>query len=209
MDVTYKPRPISPDASLKTLLDLAVTIPGLLLISPLLGIVALLIKLDSPGPALYRRRVLGLHSREFDALKFRTMYTDWKKVPPSEAVSNQFIVGIKPKCDPRVTRFGRFLRKYSLDELPQLINVLKGEMSLVGPRITTAEELGLYGKSSAVLLSVRPGITGLWQISGRADVSYQRRVQLDMQYVRNRSIWLDVQILLRTLPAVIGGKGAY
>ncbi len=197
------------DMALKTALDLALTIPGLIALAPLLGLIAVLVRLDSPGPALYRRRVLGLHGREFDAYKFRTMRVDWEQTVQDEAVRNQFVVGVKPKNDPRVTRVGRILRKYSLDELPQLVNVLKREMSLVGPRMITREEAAFYDKWQMNLLTVRPGITGLWQVSGRAELTYEDKVRLDMYYIRNYSIWLDLQILVRTASVVLKGRGAY
>jgi lipopolysaccharide/colanic/teichoic acid biosynthesis glycosyltransferase len=194
----------------KTVLDYALTIPGLLALSPLLALIALAVRLDSPGPALYRRRVLGVGGRPFDAFKFRTMYVDGdRRLAAHPELLAELRANHKLKDDPRITRVGRLLRKLSLDELPQLINVLLGQMSLVGPRMIAPPELENYGQWGAALLTVRPGLTGLWQISGRADVSYQRRVQLDMEYIRNRSLWLDVRILLRTLPAVIGRKGAY
>ena len=115
----------------------------------------------------------------------------------------------KLKKDPRITRVGRYLRKFSLDELPQLFNVLRGEMSVVGPRMITLSEIDKYKQWNINLLTVRPGITGLWQVSGRSDISYEERVQLDMYYIRNWTIWLDLQLLLRTIPAVIKGRGAY
>jgi exopolysaccharide biosynthesis polyprenyl glycosylphosphotransferase len=197
------------DVLLKTTLDLAITIPGLIVIAPLLALIALLIKLDSPGPVFYRRRVFGLYGREFDAFKFRTMYADWQQRVDSDEVRKQFVVGVKPKNDPRVTRLGRFLRQYSLDELPQLINVLKRDMSLVGPRMITKEEAAFYEQWKMNLLTIRPGITGLWQVSGRADVTYEEKVRVDMYYIRNYTIWLDLQILFQTIPAVLKGKGAY
>jgi len=198
------------DACLKAALDYALTVPGLLLLSPLLALIALAVRLDSPGPALYRRRVLGVGGRPFDAFKFRTMVVDGdRRLAARPDLLAELRANHKLRDDPRVTRVGRILRKLSLDELPQLINVLLGQMSLVGPRMIAPSELEKYGQWGAALLTVRPGLTGLWQVSGRADVSYERRVQLDMEYIRNRSIWLDVRILLRTLPAVIGGEGAY
>jgi lipopolysaccharide/colanic/teichoic acid biosynthesis glycosyltransferase len=168
-----------------------------------------LIRLDSPGPVLYRRRVLGLQGKPFDAVKFRTMRTNWEQTVDSDEVRNQFVVGAKPRNDPRVTRLGRLLRKYSIDELPQIFNVLRREMSLVGPRMITPEELPFYDKWGMNLLTIRPGITGLWQVSGRADVDYEEKVRLDMYYIRNYTIWLDLQILIRTISVVVKGKGAY
>ncbi|MBM4430775.1 MAG: sugar transferase [Chloroflexi bacterium] len=197
------------DVLLKTTLDLAITLPGLIVISPLLALIAILIKLDSPGPVFHRRRVFGLYGREFDAFKFRTMYADWQQRVDSDEVRNQFVLGVKPKNDPRVTRLGRFLRQYSLDELPQLINVLKRDMSLVGPRMITKEEAAFYEQWKMNLLTIRPGITGLWQVSGRADVTYEEKVRVDMYYIRNYTIWLDLQILFQTIPAVLKREGAY
>ncbi len=197
-------------AILKTALDYALALTGLLVLSPLLLLVALIIKLDSPGPVIYRRRVVGLGGRSFDAFKFRTMVTDADAVLTHDAeLMRQFEGQFKLKDDPRVTRFGRILRRTSLDELPQLFNVLRGEMGLVGPRMITQEELARYGKWGTNLLTVKPGITGLWQVSGRCDLSYDERVSLDMYYIRNYSIWLDLQLLFRTIPAVVRGHGAY
>lgn len=198
------------DIVLKTVLDYAVTVPGLIILSPLWLSIALAIKLDSPGPVVYRRRVLGVGGRPFDAFKFRTMYVDGDAILAAHPeLQAQLRENHKIKDDPRVTRVGRILRKYSLDEFPQLINVLLRQMSLVGPRMISPPELEKYGKWGMNLLTIPPGITGLWQVSGRADVSYEERVQLDMYYIRNYTIWLDLQILLRTIPAVLKGKGAY
>ena len=198
------------DIVLKTALDYGLTVPGLIVVSPLLLLIALLVKLDSPGPIIHRRRVLGVGGRQFDALKFRTMYVDGDEIlaghPEAQAELSR-----NHKCasDPRVTRVGRLLRKTSLDELPQLFNVLLRQMSLVGPRMISPPELERYGKWGMNLLTIPPGVTGMWQISGRADVPYEERVQLDMSYIRNYTIWLDLQILLGTIPAVLKGHGAY
>jgi exopolysaccharide biosynthesis polyprenyl glycosylphosphotransferase len=198
------------DTVLKTALDYAVIMPGLIAVSPLMLLVALVVKLDSPGPVIYRRRVLGVGNRPFDALKFRTMHVNGDEIlqgnPDALAELHN-----NHKCqgDPRVTRVGGFLRKTSLDELPQLVNVLMRQMSLVGPRMISPPELEKYGKWGMNLLTIPPGITGLWQISGRSDLSYEQRVQLDMSYIRNYTLWLDLEILLRTIPAVLRGHGAY
>ncbi len=198
------------EVALKTLLDYAIALPGLILLSPLLAGLALAVKLDSPGPALYRRRVMGKGRRPFDALKFRTMRVDGDEILAARPeLQAELADNHKLKDDPRVTRVGAVLRRWSLDELPQLFNVLAQQMSLVGPRMISPAELEEYGKWDMNLLTVWPGITGLWQISGRSDVGYGERVQLDMHYIRNYTIWLDVQILIRTLPAVLRGKGAY
>ncbi|MGE5223266.1 MAG: sugar transferase [Omnitrophica WOR_2 bacterium] len=198
------------DRLLKFLLDYFLTIPGLFIFSPLFLLIAIAVKLDSPGPVIYRRRVMGVNGRQFDAFKFRTMHRNGdeilKKYPELET---ELAENHKLKEDPRITRVGKFLRKTSLDELPQLLNVIKGDMSLVGPRIITPGEVGKYSKWDINLLTVRPGITGLWQVSGRSDISYEERVRLDMYYIRNWSIWIDLQLLLRTIPAVFSRRGAY
>jgi lipopolysaccharide/colanic/teichoic acid biosynthesis glycosyltransferase len=195
---------------LKLLLDLGLTIPMLILLSPLLLLLAIGIKLDSPGPVIHRRRVMGLNGTHFDAFKFRTMRENGDEILADHPeLLDELNKTHKLKDDPRVTRMGGFLRKFSLDELPQLFNVLRREMSLVGPRMISPPEMKQYKKWGINLLTVRPGITGLWQVSGRSDLSYERRVQLDMHYVRNWSIWLDLWLLFQTLPAVIRGTGAY
>lgn len=195
---------------LKRVLDLLVSSVILLVAWPLMLIIAAAIRLDSPGPVLYRRRVLGIGSQTFAALKFRTMYTDAEeRLVDDPELSREYEENYKLKNDPRVTRVGRFLRRTSLDELPQLFNVLWGQMSLVGPRMITCEEQARYGKWGMNLSTVKPGITGLWQVSGRSDVSYKERVMLDMNYIRNYSIWLDLHLLYRTIPVVLKGHGAY
>jgi len=181
---------------------------GLLLLSPLLAVIALAVKLGSPGPIIYRRRVLGRGGVPFDAFKFRTMYVNGDDLLTSEQWANLQAYH-KLKGDPRVTRVGRFLRKYSLDELPQLFNVLRGQMSLTGPRMITPAEKEKYGKWDMNLLTVKPGMSGLWVVSGRSDIPYEERVRLDMHYIRNYTIWLDLQILMRTFVVVLKGKGAY
>jgi lipopolysaccharide/colanic/teichoic acid biosynthesis glycosyltransferase len=180
------------------------------LISPLLLIIAVAIKLDSPGPVIHRRRVMGVNGKQFDAFKFRTMRIDGDAILDSHPeLKAELAQNHKLKDDPRVTRLGRLLRKYSLDELPQLINVIRHEMSLVGPRMISPEEMEKYHQWGTNLLTIRPGITGLWQVSGRSDISYEERVRLDMFYIRNWTVWLDLQLLIRTLPAAIKGEGAY
>jgi exopolysaccharide biosynthesis polyprenyl glycosylphosphotransferase len=192
----------------KTLLDYVLTAATLLALLPLFGVLALLIRRDSPGPVLYRRRVVGQGKREFDAFKFRTMHLDGDKLLTDEHRRELHEYG-KLKNDPRITSSGAFMRRYSLDELPQLLNVLRGEMSLIGPRMITMPELAKFGKWQHNLATVKPGLTGLWQVSGRSDLSYEDRVRLDMHYIRNYSFWLDLQILFQTIPALLSGRGAY
>jgi len=198
------------DSILKLTLDYCLTLPGLIAILPLMGLIALAIKLDSPGPAIYRRRVMGLNGRQFDAFKFRTMHVNGDEILNQHLeLKAELARNHKLKNDPRITRVGRLLRKLSLDELPQLFNVLLAEMSLVGPRMISPAEMAQYHQWGINLLTVRPGLTGLWQVSGRSDVVYEDRVRLDMYYIRNWTIWLDFQIILQTLPAVLKGRGAY
>ena len=198
------------DETLKSIVDFSLTVIGLALISPLLVILAVIVKLDSPGPALYRRRVMGRGGTQFDAFKFRTMLVNGDEILAAHPeLRAEWEREQKLKDDPRITRSGRWLRKLSLDELPQLFNVLGGQMSLVGPRMIASVELARYGDDAMELLTVKPGITGLWQVSGRSDLGYADRARLDMEYVRTRSFWLDLKLLLLTLPTVIMKKGAY
>jgi exopolysaccharide biosynthesis polyprenyl glycosylphosphotransferase len=195
---------------LKLVLDYVIVLVSVFLIFPLIGAIALMIKLDSPGPIIHRRRVMGLNGRQFCAYKFRTMYVNGDEILAQyPELQRELRREHKLKDDPRVTRVGQYLRKLSLDELPQFINILKREMSVVGPRIISPAEMEMYGQWGMNLLTVHPGLTGLWQISGRSDISYQERVGLDMTYIRNWSIWSDFQILLLTIPAVLKSRGAY
>ena len=198
------------DAFMKSVVDYGVSTAFILLTWPLLALLALLVKLDSPGPVIYRRRVMGVNGVEFDAYKFRTMHIHGDQMLADHPeLQTELAQNYKLKDDPRVTRFGKLLRKFSLDELPQMFNILAGQMSLVGPRMISPPEMEKYGKWGMNLLTVKPGITGLWQVSGRSDVSYEERVRLDMQYIRNWNIWQDLYIILMTFPAVLKRRGAY
>jgi exopolysaccharide biosynthesis polyprenyl glycosylphosphotransferase len=198
------------DAVMKVVLDYVGALVLVILLLPVFLLIALSVWVDSGRPIIYLRRVVGLSGREFDAYKFRTMVVDADAYLESHPELNEeWKQNGKIQNDPRITRVGRFLRRWSLDELLQLFNVLRGQMSLVGPRMLTPGELDHFGRWRHNLLTVKPGLTGLWQISGRADLSYEDRVRLDMQYVRNYSIWLDLQILLNTLKVVIRRRGAY
>ncbi len=200
--------------AIKRIFDLVVGSILLLLSLPLMLVLAVLIKLDSPGPVIYKHRRIGYKGREFDCLKFRSMVVGademlkdiLKNNPKMKAEWDRFK---KIPDDPRITKFGRFLRKTSLDELPQLINVIKGEMSLVGPRPVLYEELELFKEGSDYYLEVKPGITGLWQISGRSDIDFQKRVELETWYVKNYSLWLDITVIIRTVKVVFTKAGAY
>jgi lipopolysaccharide/colanic/teichoic acid biosynthesis glycosyltransferase len=190
--------------------DILASFVGLLVLSPLLGLIALIVKLDSPGPVIHKRRVMGINCTQFDAYKFRTMYINGDEILAGRSdLIEELSQTHKLRRDPRITRVGKILRKFSLDELPQLFNVLFCKMSLVGPRMISPEELVNYNHWGLNLLTIRPGITGLWQVSGRSNLTYEERVRLDMHYIRNWSIWLDLQLLMRTIPVVIKGKGAF
>jgi exopolysaccharide biosynthesis polyprenyl glycosylphosphotransferase len=195
---------------LKDALDVAGALVGLLVTLPLCAVIALLITLDSPGPVFYRHRRIGKGGVPFTAYKFRTMVADAEqRLARDPNLRERFSRAYKLPDDPRVTRVGRWLRRTSLDELPQLLNVLRGEMSLVGPRPVVEEELARYGPWERRLLCVKPGLTGLWQVLRHHDLDYDRRVSLDLYYIDHWSVGLDLKILLRTLPSVIAGRGAY
>lgn len=198
----------------KRVLDLGGSIVGLLLISPLLLVIAIMVKIDSPGPLFFGQERFGLNGKRFIAYKFRSMYVDAEErlhqILATDPVARQeYTLFHKLRNDPRVTRVGRMLRKYSLDELPQLWNVLRGEMSLVGPRAYMPRELSEMNGKERVILQVLPGITGLWQVSGRNRLSFPARLDLDMYYVRNWSPWFDLHILARTVWVVLTGDGAH
>ncbi|UCF79329.1 MAG: exopolysaccharide biosynthesis polyprenyl glycosylphosphotransferase [Candidatus Eiseniibacteriota bacterium] len=190
--------------------DVALSLVGLLLGSPLACLIALAIKLDSPGPVLFKQVRVGQGGKPFVFYKFRSMFLGAEGIKREFLHLNQMDGPVfKLLDDPRITRVGRFLRRSSLDELPQLFNVLKGEMSLVGPRPPVPEEVRLYEPWQMRRLAVKPGLTCLWQVSGRSMIGFEEWMRLDIQYIRNRSLLLDLQILLRTVPAVLSGTGAY
>jgi exopolysaccharide biosynthesis polyprenyl glycosylphosphotransferase len=181
----------------------------LIIVAPLLVAIAIAIRLEG-GPVLFRQTRVGRHGRQFSMLKFRTMVVDAERHLGDLRTGNEGAGPLfKLKCDPRVTRVGAFLRRYSLDELPQLANVLTGAMSLVGPRPPLPSEVATYGRDAERRLLVRPGLTGLWQISGRSDLSWEESVRLDLRYVENWNLALDALILWRTFGAVVGTRGAY
>jgi len=198
----------------KTILDCTLTLLLGIVALPLFVLIMVAVKLDSPGPIFYGHYRLGRRGRPFTAWKFRSMVTNADVVLKQHLVRNHLLREEwererKLKSDPRITRVGRFLRRTSLDELPQLWNVLRGQMSLVGPRPIVDEEIPYYADKYELYKRVHPGITGLWQVSGRNDVTYAERVNLDAYYVRNWSVWLDIYILLRTIWVVMIGDGAY
>ena len=195
-------------------LDLAVAWPLLLLLGPVLALIALAVWINDGGAPFYGQLRIGYHGRTFRCWKFRSMVTDADAVlarllSTSREALQEWERDHKLKVDPRITLVGRFLRSTSLDELPQLWNVICGEMSLVGPRPIVVAEVGRYGSRFHDYCTCRPGITGLWQVSGRSDVSYRRRVAIDTLYARTRSLSMDVSILARTMPAVLMRRGSY
>lgn len=195
--------------ALKWGLDRVIALTLLIVLAPLMLLIALAIKLDSPGSVLIRQERLGRYRRPFHLYKFRSMVANAEALRGELEAANEVAAPLfKIRSDPRVTQVGRILRRLSLDELPQLINVLKGQMSLVGPRPPFAEEVQQDFLHQALRLRFLPGITGLWQVSGRSDLSYDLMIRLDLIYTRRWSIWLDVNILLRTIPIVLAGKGA-
>ncbi|HVN11671.1 MAG TPA: sugar transferase, partial [Kineosporiaceae bacterium] len=190
--------------------DRVLAVAILLALSPALVAIALAVRLTSPGSVLFRQTRVGVDGREFTMLKFRSMVVDADRLLDQlREQSDGNGVLFKMKDDPRVTPVGRFLRKYSLDELPQLVNVVRGEMSLVGPRPPLPSEVAGYDGIAYRRLRLRPGLTGLWQVSGRSDLSWEDSLRLDLRYVDNWSMALDLQILVRTFRAVVHGAGAY
>ncbi len=199
---------------LKTVFDYTLTLVGTIAISPILLAIAIWIYKDSPGPVIFKHTRIGKDGKPFPCYKFRSMCVDAKEklaelLEHDAEARAEWERDFKLKNDPRITKSGVFLRKTSLDELPQIFNVLRGEMSLVGPRPIIQEELERYGEHAADYLMVKPGITGMWQVSGRSDIDYAERVALDSWYVRNWSVWVDVMLLWRTFDVVVRRKGAY
>jgi len=194
---------------LKRVIDILGSIILLVLFLPIMALCALLIKLQDGGPIFHRRRVIGPDG-EFDAFKLRTMCPQADAILQQDAsLQREFEVNSKLRSDPRITPVGAVLRKLSLDECPQLWNVLRGEMSLVGPRMITADELKRYGEAGWIFRAAKPGLTGFWQVQGRQEVPFEQRVQMDLFYVQNWSLRLDCEILLRTPLVVLRGVGAY
>jgi exopolysaccharide biosynthesis polyprenyl glycosylphosphotransferase len=184
---------------------------GMLLLSPFFALLALLIKWESPGPVLFSQTRIGLGGQPFRCWKLRSMYIDAEQRKQALLEENEMKGGttFKMKRDPRVTRVGRFIRKASIDELPQLWNVFIGDMSLVGPRPPVPREVAQYTARERQRLFVKPGITCIWQVSGRSDIPFPEQVLLDIEYMQKRSLWTDIKLLLRTLPAVLLARGAY
>ena len=199
---------------MKRFMDISIVIVGGIILLPFLLLIALLIKISSPGPAIYSHLRVGMNGKRFTAYKFRTMYNDsdkrFKELIESDInIKNEWEANFKLRNDPRVTKIGKILRRTSFDEFPQLINILKGEMSLVGPRPIIEAEIEKYGEDYKRIFSVKPGLTGLWQVSGRSNTNYNERVSYDTYYLQSWSVWLDLWVLLKTFGVVIKGRGAY
>jgi len=195
----------------KRAIDWLASLCALILLGPLFVLIAALIKIEDHGPVFFPQTRVGRFGREFKMLKFRSMRPDAEQRLRELLAKNHHDRGVtfKIKNDPRITRVGRWLRKYSLDELPQFYNVLVGDMSLVGPRPSLPREVALYSLTDRRRLAVKPGITCIWQINGRAEIDFAGQVELDVRYIESRSLWQDVKILFKTIPAVLKGTGAY
>lgn len=199
----------------RRIFDFLFALTALVVSAPLMIAISLAIRTTSPGPVMFRQRRVGLRGHPFTCLKFRTMVMDADQVledllAANEDLKHEFEQMYKLTEDPRVTRIGRILRKTSLDELPQFWNVLKGQMSVVGPRPLVSDETERYGHDLPVVLSVRPGITGLWQVSGRNDTTYEERIELDRSYATHKNLWLDLRIILKTVGVMFkDSNGAY
>lgn len=202
---------VGADEFTKRAFDIAFSACVLVAISPLWALIALLIKLEDGGPVIFAQTRVGRHAKEFKIFKFRSMRPDAEQRLRELLARNHHKDGVtfKIKDDPRITRVGRWLRKFSLDELPQFYNVLIGDMSVVGPRPPVPREVALYSLADRRRLLVKPGITCFWQISGRAHIDFHGQVELDVRYIETRGFWTDLRIITKTLPAVLSGTGAY
>jgi len=195
---------------LKRIMDIVGAVCGLILLSPVFLVLSLIVKIDSKGPVFFGHKRLGYKGKIIKVYKFRSMVTNAEELLNNlnEEQKKEFEQNFKLENDPRVTKIGDFLRRTSLDELPQLVNILKGELSIVGPRPIVEKEIELYGQYGKKLLTVKPGLTGNWQANGRSDTTYEERVQLDMDYIDNRTIWMDIMIILKTFVVVFKREGA-
>lgn len=195
---------------LKRFIDIIIGTIGLIVCIPIFIIIGIAIKIDSKGPVFFKHKRIGKHGKKLEIYKFRTMIKNAEEAMKNftEEQKKEFAENFKLENDPRVTRVGKILRKTSLDELPQIINILKGEMSIIGPRPVVRSELEKYGSNQDKFLSVAPGLTGYWAANGRSDVSYEERMALELYYVNNRSLILDMKIFFKTIGSVLKGRGA-
>lgn len=195
----------------KRIMDVLIAATALLLFLPLFIVVAIAICIEDGRPVFFVQKRVGLNGREFPFFKFRSMYRDAEARKAALTAQNESGDGVtfKMRNDPRVTRIGRFIRRFSIDEMPQVLNVLSGDLAIVGPRPPVPREVAQYTLAERKRLHVKPGLTCLWQIQGRSDIPFKQQVRLDLQYIQSQSIWKDIVIILKTVPAVLLGKGAY
>lgn len=195
---------------LKRFIDIIISTIGLIVCIPIFIIIGIAIKIDSKGPVFFKHKRIGKHGKKLEIYKFRTMIENAEEAMKNftEEQKKEFAENFKLENDPRVTRVGKILRKTSLDELPQIINILKGEMSIIGPRPVVRSELEKYGSNQDKFLSVAPGLTGNWAANGRSDVSYEERMALELDYIENRNLILDMKIFFKTIGSVLKGRGA-
>lgn len=197
----------------KRLFDIVCSLLGIIILSPIFLLMIVLIKIDSKGPAFFTQKRIGKKGKEIKILKFRSMVVNAEQVleelmAKDENIRNEYLTNKKLDNDPRITKMGKFIRKTSIDELPQLINVLKGDMSLIGPRPYLFREKEDMKDGYHYIVTCKPGITGYWQVSGRSDVSFEERVELEKYYAQHISLWMDIKILFKTVGVVLFGKGA-
>ena len=210
IEVTYKNSNRIVYNFVKRFFDIILSLIGIVVLSPVFFVIALVIRLDSKGKVVFAHERIGKKMRKIKIYKFRTMYENSAEIFNnfSEEQKKEYYINFKLDNDPRITRVGDFLRRTSLDELPQLINILKGDMSIVGPRPIVEKEIEKYGVYAKTVFSVTPGLTGYWQANGRSDTTYDERVQMDMHYIKSRSIIMDIKIILKTFVSVIKKEGA-
>lgn len=201
---------VSTTHAIKRAIDVIGATIGLIAFSPIMAMAAIAIKIEDGGPLFYEQTRVGKWGKEFKIIKFRSMRVDADKMKDKLLAQNETKgLTFKMKVDPRITKVGKWIRKLSVDEMPQFVNVLRGEMTLVGPRPPVPREVALYGPHERRRLEVTPGITCIWQVSGRSDIPFDGQVLLDIRYIRERTIWTDIVLLFKTIPAVLLGKGAY
>ena len=210
IEVTYKNSNRIVYNFVKRFFDIILSLIGIVVLSPVFFVIALVIRLDSKGKVVFGHERIGKNMKKIKVYKFRTMYENAAEIFEnfSEEQKREYYINFKLDNDPRITKVGGFLRRTSLDELPQLINILKGDMSIVGPRPIVEKEIEKYGVYAKTVFSVVPGLTGYWQANGRSDTTYDERVQMDMHYIKNRSIIMDIKIILKTFVSVIKKEGA-
>lgn len=194
----------------KRIVDIVLGCIGLVLLSPTFLILAICIKIDSKGPVIFSHKRIGKNGKEFNMYKFRSMYENAEEMIENfnEEQKREWQENFKLENDPRITKVGKFLRKTSLDELPQIVNIIKGDLSIIGPRPVIDEELEKYGKNKDKFLSITPGLTGYWQANGRSNTTYEERMQMELYYIDNQSLWLDIKIFFKTIVSVLKKEGA-